>query len=48
MTSNGLNEQPECEETTGSMDKSLRTGIYKNVNIVRICTARDQFKNSDV
>ena len=30
------------------MDKSLSTGICKNVNIVRICTAGDQCKNSDV
>ena len=48
MISNGLNEQPECEKTTDRMDKSLSTGICKNVNIVRICTADDQCKNSDV
>ena len=42
MTSNALNEQPECEETTGRMDKCLSTDICKNFNIVRICTAGDQ------
>ena len=42
MISNGLNGQPECEETTGRMDKRLSTGICKNVNILRICcTAGD-------
>ena len=35
MISNEAREQSECKETTIRMDKSLSTGICKNVNIVR-------------
>ena len=47
MISNALNEQPECEETTGRMDKSLSTDICKNFNIIRICTAGDQCRKRE-
>ena len=48
MISNGRNDRAECEETTRIVEKSLSTGVCKGVNIVRICRAGGQCKNSVV
>lgn len=48
MISNERNDVTECQETAEIVEKSLSTGVCKHVNIVRICRAGDQCKNSDV